>query len=49
MVKLKHQKDDVFVRVDKNGGEREPWDFLRDDNGAVNAVKRHSQINYKIK
>ena len=48
LAKLKHVEADKFIRVNDNGEELEPWEFLRNEAGKVYAVKRHSQQSFKI-
>ena len=46
--KLKRVEGDVFVRIDKDGEEREPVEFVRDDAGAVMGMKVHSNVYRRI-
>ena len=48
VTKLKHVEGDTFVRLTKEGEERETLTFIRSSFGEVAGVKRHSNIQRKI-
>ncbi|NKC00820.1 MAG: serine hydrolase [Pseudomonadales bacterium] len=46
--KLKRIDGDLFRRVTKDGEEREPWVFERNDDGRVAGIRRHSIVMNRI-
>ena len=48
VVKLKHVEGDTFVRLTKEGEERHPVVFERNEEGVVTAMKSHSNRTQKI-
>ena len=48
ITKLKHVADDTFVRLTKDGEEREPWEFQRDQSGRVMGLLRHSNVARRV-
>ena len=47
-MKLKQVEGDTFIRLTKDGEERERWNFARDDAGRVTGFTRHSMFTPKL-
>lgn len=46
--KLKHQEDNVFIRLTDDNEEREPWEFHLDSDGKAEKIRRHTFEMYRL-